>query len=241
MIDKRLTILPATLLLTLVSGVSIADDAEEQLDPALLEAEQVRIGNIVLEKHDIFDLSNPKENNALFRLANKLHIITKDETIEKQLLLEPGDLFSERLAAESGRILRSNRYFYDASVTPKNRRDGKVDLHVKTRDVWTLKPGLSYSRKGGETKTSISLEEINIFGRGQELGFSSTRDVDRDTSLFEFKDRHFGSNWLSVELSLANNSDGHSNFLSVARPFYALDTRWAGGGSVLDQDRVSSA
>ena len=239
MIEKSLSTLPATLLLTLVSGVSIAEDAAEKLDPALLEAEQVRIGNIVLEKQDIFDLSNPKENNALFRLANRLNIITRDETIKKQLLLEPGDLFSERLAAESGRILRSNRYFYDASVTPKNRRDGTVDLHVKTRDVWTLKPGLSYSRKGGETKTSISLEEINLFGRGQELGFSSTRDVDRDTSLFEFKDRHFGS-WMSVELSLANNSDGHSNFLSVARPFYALDTRWAGGGSVLDQDRVDT-
>ena len=228
------------LLLALLTGVSSAEDADAPLNPALLEAEQVRIRSIVLDKRDIFDLSIPKENNALFRLANRLHIITRDEVIEKQLLLEPGDLFSERLVAESGRILRSNRYFYDASVTPTNYRDGAVDLHVKTRDVWTLKPGFSYSRKGGETKTSLSIEEINLLGRGQEVGFSSTRDVDRDTTLFEFKDQHFGTNWTSVELSLANNSDGHSNFLSVARPFYALDTRWAAGGSVLDQDRVDT-
>jgi hypothetical protein len=220
--------------------VARAGDAAEQPDPAKLEAEQVVIGAIVLEKHDVFDLSNPKENNALYRLANKLHIITKDAVIEKQLLFKPGDLYSKRLADETGRILRSNRYFYDVSITPKNHQDGTVDLHIDTRDVWTLKPGFSYSRKGGENKTSVNLEEQNLIGRGQQLTFARSSNVDRDSTTFEFRDRHIGHNWMSVHLSAADNSDGNSHFVSVVRPFYALDARWAAGGRVLDEDRVDT-
>jgi len=227
------------LLMTLMSSVSYAEEAAE-LDPARLEAEQVVIGKIVLEKQDIFDLSNPKENNALYRLANRLHIVTKDAVIEKQLLFEPGDVFSKRLTEETARILRGNNYFYDASITPKNRQDGTVDLHIDTRDVWTLKPGFSYSRKGGEDRTSVTLEELNLLGRGQQLTFQSIKDVDRDSTFLGYQDRNVGSNWLSVRMRLADNSDGHSTFLSVARPFYALDTRWAAGGRVLDEDREES-
>jgi hypothetical protein len=233
---------PATLLALLmpISGVSGANEAAAELDPARLEAEQVVIGAIVLEKEDVFDLSNPKENNALYRLANKLHIMTKDSVIEKQLLFKPGDLYSKRLADETARILRSNRYFYDASITPKIRQDGAVDLHISTRDVWTLKPGFSYSRSGGENKSSVSLEEQNLIGGGQKVAFSRSSDVDRDSTSFEFRDRHMGHNWMSVHLNVADNSDGKSHFISVARPFYALDTRWAAGGRVLDEDREDS-
>lgn len=228
------------MLMALMSGASAAEVDAEQLDPARLEADQVLIGEIVLEKQDVFDLSIPKENNALYRLANRLHIITKDSVIKKQLLFKPGDAFSKRLSDESARLLRRNSYFYDVSITPKNLGDGTVDLHVKTRDVWTLKPGLSYSRKGGEDKSSVSLEELNLLGRGQQLIFARSSDVDRDTSLFEFRDRNIGQNWLSLQLRLADNSDGKSNFLAVSRPFYALDTRWAVGGSLLDEKREES-
>ncbi|MDH3338823.1 MAG: hypothetical protein OEM76_13500, partial [Gammaproteobacteria bacterium] len=230
---------PATMLMlmALMSGASNAEEADAQPDEARLEADGVVIGKIVLEKQDIFDLSDPRENNALYRLANRLHIITKDSVIEKQLLFKPGDPYSKRLADETARILRSNSYFYDASITPKNRRDGTVDLHVNTRDVWTLKPGISYSRSGGENKSSVNIEELNLFGRGQQIFVVRSKDVDRDSTVFEFFDRNVGPNWLSMRLRVADNSDGNSSFLSIVRPFYALDTRWAAGGTLLDEDQ----
>lgn len=210
------------------------------LDPVRLEAEGVVIGNIVLDKQDVFDLSDPKENNALYRLANRLHIITKDSTIEKQLLFRPGDGYSKRLADETARILRGNTYFYDVSITPKNRQDGTVDLHINTRDVWTLRPGFSYSRSGGEDKTMVKLEELNLFGRGQRLLVSRSSNVDRDSTTFEFRDKHIGRSWTSIALRFADNSDGHSNLLSVTRPFYALDARWAAGVTAFDDDHRST-
>ena len=218
-------------------GDSVADETSpDPLDHQRLEDEQVIIGNIILEKQDVFDLSNPKENNALYRLANRLHIITKDSVIEQQLLFGSGDLFSKRLVEETERILRRNTYFYDATITPVSREDGTVDLQVDTRDVWTLKPGFSFSRSGGENRSSVKLEELNLFGWGQQVLVSRSKDVDRDSTLFSFRDKNLGRSWTQLRLDYSDNSDGHWQSLSVVRPFYALDSHWSAGGSGTDFD-----
>lgn len=216
-------------------GAAVADDsASELLDPQRLESDQVVIGDIILVKQDVFDLSNPKENNALYRLANRLHIITRDSVIEQQLLFATGEEFSKRLVEETERILRRNTFFYDASVTPVNREDGTVDLQVNTRDVWTLKPGFSLSRSGGENRTSVKLEELNLFGLGQQVRIARSSDVDRDATLFTFRDKNLGRSWTQLRLDYSDNSDGHWKSLSVIRPFYALDARWTAGVSGQD-------
>jgi hypothetical protein len=45
---------------------------------------------------------------------------------------------------------------------------------------------------------------------------------------------------VSVALRVADNSDGHSNFVSVVKPFHSLDARWSGGGFAFDDDRRSA-
>jgi hypothetical protein len=218
-------------------GGTVADEnTSELLDPGRLESDQVVIGDIILVKQDVFDPSNPKENNAFYRLANRLHIITKDSVIEQQLLFATGDKFSKRLVEESERILRRNTFFYDASITPVNRDDGTVDLQVDTRDVWTLKPGFSVSRSGGENRSSVKLEELNLFGWGQQVLISRAKDADRDSTLFSFRDRNLGRSWTQLRFDYSDNSDGHWNSLAVIRPFYALDARWAAGVSGTDFD-----
>jgi len=218
-------------------GSSVADETSpDPLDRQRLEDEQVIIGNIILEKQDVFDLSNPKENNALYRLANRLHIITKDSVIEQQLLFGSGDIFSKRLVEETERILRRNTYFYDATITPVSREDGTVDLQVDTRDVWTLKPGFSFSRSGGENRSSVKLEELNLFGWGQQVLVSRSKDVDRDATLFSFRDKNLGRSWTQLRLDYSDNSDGHWQSLSVVRPFYALDSHWSAGAAGTDYD-----
>jgi outer membrane protein assembly factor BamA len=226
-----------TVMLAVISKPLHADDASVELDADTLEREQVTIDRIVLEKEDVFDLNNPKENNWFYRWANRLHIITKDHVITKQMLLAPGDAYSGRLAEETERILRSNQYFYDVSVQPVNRRDDKVDLLVKTKDVWTLNPGFSISRKGGENKTIVDIEEVNLLGRGQLIRAARTDDVDRVSKSIEFQDQHLGDTWMSMRALYADNSDGESAYFSLVRPFYALDTRWSAGGVVSDLEQ----
>ena len=229
--------LGGVVILVVISGPLCAEDTPTELDADKLEREGVTIERVVLQKEDVFDLNDPRENNWFYRWANKLHIITKDQVITKQMLLGPGDAFSKRLAKETERILRSNLYFYDATVQPVNQRDGKVDLLVKTKDVWTLNPGFSISRKGGENKTIIDIEEVNLFGRGQLIRAARTDDVDRVSKSIEFQDKHLGDTWMSMRALYADNSDGESAFISLLRPFYALDSRWSAGGVVSDLEQ----
>ena len=219
----------------------LADESTAiRVDPEQIEADGATIGRIVLDKHNVFDLDNPDENKFLYRLANRWHIVTRDGTISDQLLFESGDPYSRRVIDETERILRGNKYFYDASIEPLNYQDGVVDLKVTTRDVWTLSPGLSLKRRGGEDEWSVELEEDNFLGRGQRVRFARTSDVDRESTSFEFRDRNLGSSWVSTQLVVSDTSDGYSNFLSIVRPFYALDTRWSAGATVFDDERVSS-
>lgn len=230
---------PRCLTIILIPGlfatpVGLADSLP---DEETLVANGAVIGEIVIERENVFDTSNPKENNWLYRFANRVHIVTRDKVIRKQLLIANGDDYSKRLSDESERILRRNRYLHDADIVPTKYENGVVDLKVTTRDLWSLLPALSLSRSGGENKTRIGLVESNLLGRGQRIGLISDKDVDRHSKIFEFTDRHLGRSWVSTSLVISDNSDGHFNRVSAVRPFYQLDARWTAGVRFSDSDR----
>ena len=223
----------------LVQGVFLASTghAAEMPGAEEFEAQGAIIGEIVFEKSNVFDLSDPKENKAFYRLANLIHVVTKDEVIRKQLLVKKGDPYSRRLVEESERVLRQNQYLFDAKITPVRYENGVVDLSVATRDLWSLQPELSLSRKGGENKTAIGLEESNLFGSGRTIRVSRKKDVDREQTAFGFSDRHLGNSWVSAAINYSDNSDGHSHALVAVRPFHELDARWSAGLRLWDVDR----
>jgi len=198
-----------------------------------LEAMGVVIGSIRFDRNNVFDLSIPGENNWIYRLANRWHMMTRESVLFAQLLFRVGDNYSGRVLDESERILRRNNYLYDVKITPVAVRDGKVDLVVWTRDLWTLNPGLSISRKGGENKTRVSLTEQNLLGYGTYVRLAYEDNVDRESTSFEYFDRNIRKSWTAVRLRLADNSDGDSQYLSVIRPFYSLDARWSLGAEIL--------
>jgi len=226
--------LPAILLVLVASPVA----GETTELPAATEGSP--IGTVNIQRQNVFDTSKPKEDNAFYRLVNRFHIMTREKVIAKQLLFEAGEPYNKQLVEESERVLRRNKYLFDASITAAPQDDGTVDIEVNTRDVWTLIPEISISRSGGENQSAFGIEEKNLFGYGQRVLLSHTEDVDRRSNLFEFSDRQLGRSWVSVDLRIADNSDGHSNLLSIAKPFHALDARWMAGGFVFDDDRRST-
>ena len=207
---------------------------------AELEAGKAVIGEILIDNQNIFNLEDPKDDYWLFRAANAVHIKTRASVIRHQLLFKPGDLYSRRLIDETERILRANNYFYDAWIRPVKYHDGKVDLRVTTRDVWTLNPGFNYSRSGGENSTGVQLEELNFIGTGTDLAVSHTRNVDRTSSLLAASNNHAFGTWTAIGVAWANNSDGHQRDLSVNHPFYSLDTRLAGGVTGMNDAQTDS-
>ncbi len=230
-----------TNLLAFVGVVALhaaAVSAEEKIPTvAEIEASGAVIGKLVFARQNVFDTSLPGENKSIFRLANRWHVITRESVIREQLLFAPGDQFSARLLAESERILRQNAYLYDAIIEPIRIADGRVDIRVWTRDLWTLMPGFSLSRSGGENRARLSLSERNLLGQGVTVRLSYLEDVDRDSLSFQYSDRNLAGSRVSVLTKIADSSDGATTDLRLIRPFYSLDSRWSAGATFFDETR----
>ncbi|MEZ5460059.1 MAG: hypothetical protein R3E65_12425 [Steroidobacteraceae bacterium] len=205
-----------------------------------LVAANARIGEVRIVVRDLFDTSRPDENKPLFRLANRLHVDTRDATVRDQLLFESGQPYDPRLIEETARILRTRRYLRDAWVRPVSWHDGMVDLEVVVQDVWTFNPGLSFGRKGGRNNTGFEIEELNLLGTGAQLSLSHKSGVDRDSNFIIYRDRQIGRSWWSIDTQIADNSDGQFAQVVLDHPFYSLDTRWAGGVAAADDERIDS-
>jgi hemolysin activation/secretion protein len=200
-----------------------------------LEAAGAVIRNVYVRNLNIFDLDEPEEDKGLFRVMNRLHVLTRPRVIRQQLLFAPGDPFRRRVLDESERILRQTSYLYDADIAVLACEEDGVDLLVRTQDVWTLKPGFTVSRSGGESRIGFDIQEDNFLGRGGSVRFYRRIDEERRTTEVGYSDRNLGGRWISLDTTIADYSDGHLFALSLERPFYALDTRTALGGSALDQ------
>lgn len=209
-------------------------------DDAELEAQGARIGNVTIRSRPIFDPEAHGERKALFRLADRLHVDTRESAIEAQLLFQPGDPYSRRVLDETERNLRNLRFILEPVIRVVGYQDGLVDLEVVTHDVWTTNPGVSFGRAGGENSTGIQLEELNLLGSGKQVAIDYHDDVDRSSYTLKWRDPNVGgSHWRSA-ITLKDSDDGTGATLRLERPFFSLDARWSAGLSVEHDSAVQS-
>jgi outer membrane protein assembly factor BamA len=230
------------MLLGLAINAAIAQESPTSSLPSgqELDAQRATIGAIRIANDNVFDTSLAEENNSLFRLANRLHIKSRADVIAQQLLFKSGEPYSDRLLRESERILRRNRYLYDADIVPTAYHDGIVDLEVRTRDVWTLKPGINLGRSGGENSGGFEIQESNLLGYGKEITIARQTNVDRTANEYRYYDPRLLGSWNRLLVSYSDNSDGRRQELWADHPFYSVDSRWAANSSALDWTRTDA-
>ena len=207
---------------------------------AELESAGAIIGQIRITPHNVFDLSRAEENNPVYRLANRLHVPTRADVIARVLLFKSGQRVSVQKIDETERLLRASSTRYDVEITPVAYKDGIVDIEVSTRDAWSLEFTGAYSRAGGSSKTAFGLKEKNLFGTGMSAGFSWVSNLDRKGTELEISYPQAFDGWTSIALEGGRFNDGKRTTLSIDRPFYSLDTRYAARGHWSDEDRIDS-
>jgi len=207
---------------------------------AELEAQGAVIGEIRVDTHNIFDLSDPTESSFFYRAANALHIKTRPWFIHRYLLFQTGDHVTLRLIEETERLIRQNSTVYEVEIKPIRYENGVVDVEVQTRDTWTLQPGIRVRRAGGKNTGAFNIKESNLAGTGTSLGIERAASVDRTGTQLTLQHDHLFDGWTSVALQRASYDDGSAASLNINRPFYALDTRWAAGASVSRFDQLDS-
>lgn len=238
---RRLSLLAALMALSAFANAAETTSAHSALPTfAELESARATIGHIRITPHNVFDLSIKGEDNAIYRWANRLHIPTRVDVIEKVLLFKSGERLSRQKIEETERLLRASRTRYDVEIKPVAVRDGVVDIEVSTRDAWSLDLTGTFSRAGGDNKSSFGVKERNLLGTGLGIGFSRTSSVDRKGSELDVSYDQAFDGWTRVNFERGRFDDGKRTSLIVDRPFYSLDTRFAARAAWSNDDRIES-
>ena len=202
--------------------------------------ESPSIEEVTIKVSPIFDEKNPKENNFLFRLVNRLHIDTKHHVIEKDLTFKKGDYLDKHLLEESERRLRTRRYLSDATMrvveSDLPAADTSKKVQVNAREVWALVPKFTYSTSGGSTHYGYGLHDSNFLGLGKSVKIEHSSAVERTSDILAYRDPNF-LNKKELQLSYSDNSDGMAQELHFSNPFRSIRTPWMMSVDLQDFER----
>lgn len=218
---------------------NLLPDAEFQqapvIPPALLTNKS--IGEISQIRYSVFSDDKTLSLNWLYQWLNNIHTTTKEEIILQALSFDKNDSFDPVKIIESERLLRNQKYIYDARITPISLCNDKVNIEISTRDTWSITPAFNVSHNGDETKTKLSLTESNFLGSGKLISIARSSDNQRNEFTVFYRDPNVGGTHLINEIEFSENSDGQRHYVSVNRPFFALHSRLSYGASYNNEQR----
>jgi len=197
------------------------------------------ISEIIILRSNIFDPTIPKESAWPYRATNALHAITKEAFIKRDLLFKVGDPCDATVFMEAERKLRATGLLNPVAITSTLLPDGTCRVEVRTRDVWTTKPGISFSSYGGKTKWSAELEESNLMGLGKNLVLSYLSDVDQQRYLVDYRDPQFLRPTWNMEAGIFKTSEGNGFIFSLAQPFDVFTVRDAFTASIQKNRQIT--
>lgn len=185
------------------------------------------VADIRVVRTNVFDPNAQGEDWWPFMTANRLHWVTREEVVRREILLQPGDRWDALKALESERNLRAGYAFRRVEVSKTPRPDGRVDEVIRTQDSWTTNPTLGFGTSGGETNASFGLREDNLLGYGKSVGYSHSTGRNASGKLhsdeIRYGDPRFLGTRLALEAGHTRTQDGDVDALSLSRPYYSLE------------------
>jgi outer membrane protein assembly factor BamA len=193
------------------------------------------IDTVIITRDNVFN-EEEAASSGIFRIMNKLHIVTKEYVIRDYLQFERGEPYDSAAIAESERQLRLKRIFRELSMDSTTLEDGRLAIVVRSQDGWSTKPKFKFSiASTGDWTGTFGINEINLLGTGNQVYAAYVKELDRDglNASADF-DRTFRSN-IDVAGNYAGLSDGKNGNWIVGLPFrntessgsYEWDGLWA--------------
>lgn len=144
------------------------------------------IGEIAIDRRQVFDA----DGNWLERTGNKLHVLTRERVIRRDLLFRTGDRLDPQLIVRNKQLLRSRSYIADVdiAVEPDSLDTTRVNLRITTRDSWTISADGALHSEG---RTMVGLSDANIFGWGNSLKLMTN---------FSREDFSYGGNMVEYQI-----------------------------------------
>ena len=131
---------------------------------------------VIINRQNIFD------DNAqpLYQLINRLHRVTRESVIAREVWLQPGDPVTAADAEELERKLRDLDLFsrVRVSLQEDSEKPGHTDLIINTTDRLSIIASAGGSFLGGVGEVNFSIGDNNLLGLGHQLivGYSENTE-----------------------------------------------------------------
>ena len=156
----------------------------------------------------------------------------KDAGIRRELLFEPGDVFSKSKFTDSLRNLFNLRYFSTVvpDVQPGSEQDLiDVILNVEEQSTASIQFGVTFSGVSDADSFPLSLfvqwQERNLAGRGNELSVNATAATDKQTIQLGYAENWFLGHPLTVGFDLAFTHKSLFDYQDVVFPYGPFKSR----------------
>ncbi len=204
------------MLLTLAATIASAQiRIDGTAPPATVRAVEIR-------RESVFD--STETSNRFFRGLNRIHIVTRERVIARELLLREGGAYDSTGAAESERNLRKLGIFREVTIDSV-RTDSGLMAVVTTRDSWSTQPYLTFKTVGSQVTWGVGATEKNLLGLQISATLRYINDPDRSSIGFAAILPKMWRDQLSVGGGYASLSDGtRARFLAQV-PYASLSAK----------------
>lgn len=229
----------AILLLAAVPARAAAQDAAPA-DTTTAACEDGVVSVVFVDNHSIFDTSDPdldKRLSFVYRLANSLHVRTREDVIRREILVRPGDCYDPAMLEESERLLRGLDFLSRVDVFGLRQPDSTWHVIVDTQDEWSTRVDVRLALDDGLDFRGVRIGEFNVLGTGREVEFFLLeRDANREYGVGYATPQLLGTRW-DLDFSFGRTRAGSFARQSLAYPFVGEVGRWAARQGFRRDDR----
>lgn len=199
----------------------------------------------VLDRIHVVNLDVFSEREGFLQWFNIFHWTTREYVVAREVLLQPGELWDEELVAETKRKISDPLFTTLVVVVPViAQTDGKVDLLVVTRDIWSLRMNSQFEVQDQVlTLLSISLSENNVFGFRKQAAFVFDMDLGQFSLGPQYVDKNIAGSrlqlltrWSALFSRSTQEFEGTSSTTLLSYPLWSLRSKWGASLSVTHFD-----
>jgi hypothetical protein len=223
--------LGSALVLTTASAVPVAVCRAQSTQTARPDSTTGVVSSVQIHRENVFDKA--ESGSWLFAAANKLHIVTREHVVRRELLIPVGAPFDSATADETARNLRKLGIFRKAIVDSSSSTGSGLVQEVTTYDSWTTQVQAAFKSSGDQITWNAGIAEKNLLGLQIKASVKYTSDPDRSTTQFAAFVPRIWRNRVDLNTAYKQYSDGESGDFTLSAPFTTLTTP---ASSTLDVD-----
>ena len=190
----------------------------------------------LVEDIDIVTLDVIEKRDPVPGFLNVFHAKTRPYVIRREILMKPGERFSQGLCDESARNLRQfHQLSLVACVAEKGSQPDRVRILVVAKDVWSLRLNSDFRIAGGKIEyLALMPSEENLLGTHQTAAALFTLEpLSYSLGGRYIIPRTLGT-WVraTAEASAIVNresgrTEGSYGGVAIGQPLYSTRTEWA--------------